>query len=358
MPAVRGEVVHMRLFDLGEEVDLARVERMRGAEPTRAPLVTHSPSPPTLRSPTPLEVSFPMQADGGQAIRVEMRLHGVGVLTVRARWAVEVAALAGLGGLAQSLRVGGRPFEEFADGLARELRVELGLAPPLPDGVAPERYLVYALHLAPAEVPELLQRERPTLAQLVADAPGETLVPERLASAWKHTLQYTPGDAAIFGWDHAVVLDGPGEYEDVLDVVELANLELLEFRSYDADLDRKLESSFVALDRLWARGGLFRSARTALAEISKLRVRFARLTDNLHDTGKLFGDWYTAQMHRRLHERFHLASWESAVASKMETLEDLFHLAQEEANHRRTLILEVMIVVLFVLDLAILVRVP
>ncbi|MHB1260563.1 MAG: hypothetical protein ACYC2H_02480 [Thermoplasmatota archaeon] len=355
---MRGEVIHMRLFDLGEEVDLEGVTRMHGAVPSRAPLVTHSPSPPTLRSPTPLEVVFAVAADRGQAVRVELRLHGVGVLAVRARWAVEAEAVGSLGELAQALRIGGQPFEAYAEGLAGELRGELGLPAPSADGVEPERYLVYALHLAPGDVPDLLQRERAALAQLVADAPGESLVPERLASAWKHTLQYTPGDAAIFGWDHAVVLDGPGEYEDILDVIELANLELLEFRSYDADLDRKLESSFVALDRLWARGGLFRSARTALAEISKLRVRFARLTDNLHDTGKLFGDWYTAQMHRHLHERFHLASWEKAVASKMETLEDLFHLAQEEANHRRTLILEVMVVVLFVLDLAILLRVP
>ena len=34
----------------------------------------------------------------------------------------------------------------------------------------------------------------------------------------------------------------------------------------------------------------------------------------------------------------------------------MFHLAQEEANHRRSLILEVMVVLLFVLDLLILLR--
>jgi hypothetical protein len=34
----------------------------------------------------------------------------------------------------------------------------------------------------------------------------------------------------------------------------------------------------------------------------------------------------------------------------------MFHLAQEESNHRRSLILEVLVVLLFVLDLIILVR--
>src|SRR4029077_10603846 len=46
-----------------------------------------------------------------------------------------------------------------------------------------------------------------------------------------------------------------------LDVMELANLELLEFRTYDAYLDDRLDEAFDALDRLWAPRGLFRSAR-------------------------------------------------------------------------------------------------
>jgi hypothetical protein len=200
----------------------------------------------------------------------------------------------------------------------------------------------------------ILGKDSVAIAQLTSDSIGQDLVPARLAAAHKHTMQYTPGDAVVLGWDHSVILDEPGQYEDILDVMELANLELLEFRTYDAHLDLKLDQSFRAIDRLWGRGGLFRSARSALRDISQLRVEFARLTDNLHDTGKIFGDWYTAQLHQRLHDRFHLTSWERAVASKMATLEDMFHLAQEETNHRRSLVLEVMIVLLFILDLVLL----
>ncbi|MEA3203573.1 MAG: hypothetical protein QOI63_1248, partial [Thermoplasmata archaeon] len=107
---------------------------------------------------------------------------------------------------------------------------------------------------------------------------------------------------------------------------------------------------------LWGRGGWLRSARSALQDISRVRAETTRLTDNLHDTGKIFGDWHTAQLHHRLQQRFHLASWERAVKAKMDALEDMFHLAQEESNHRRSLILEVLVVLLFVLDLIILVR--
>lgn len=348
----------MRLFDLGAEVDLPAVLSLLGKAPAPAPVEARSPVPPTSKFPQPMEVKL-QPGSGPSGCLAEVRLHAVGVVAVRLRWPCEAADIAGLAAVARSARFDGLDEASWSRALAERVKADLGpaLRDPYEVAVQDERYIAYCIHLPPAEVPAFLEREATPIAQLVSDSVGEDLVPARLAAAHKHTLQYTPGDAVVIGWDHAVILDEPGQYEDILDVMELANLELLEFRTYDAHLDSRLEQSFAAIDRLWASGGLFRSARSALRDISQLRVEFARLTDNLHDTGKVFGDWYTAQLHRRLHERFHLGSWERAVASKMDTLEDMFHLAQEETNHRRSLVLEVMIVLLFVLDLAVLFKV-
>ena len=350
-----GEIVHMRLFDLGAEVDLARVGPLLGKAPQPAPVEAQSAVPPTSKFPQPLEVRMvPDAAPRGSV--AEVRVHGIGVVVVRLRWPVQVAAMTDLAAASHAVTLEGLDVDAWARRLAERVKVDLGTAlrDPYEVAVQDERYVAYCVHARPDDVSALLQKESVAIAQLTSDSVGQDLVPARLAAAHKHAMQYTPGDAVVLGWDHAVILDEPGQYEDVLDVMELANLELLEFRTYDAHLDVRLEQSFSAIDRLWAPGGLFRSARSALRDISRLRVEFARLTDNLHDTGKIFGDWYTAQLHRRLHDRFHLASWERAVASKMATLEDMFHLAQEETNHRRTLVLEVMVVLLFVLDLVLL----
>lgn len=346
----------MRLFDAGASVDLAQVRSVLGRPVTRAPVQARSPLPAATQFAAPVEASFPLP-DGPAGAVMEVRVHALGVIAVRVRWPCDVPGLAGIAQAAEA-RFGGKGIDELAAKTAVDVRRDLGTAlhEPYEAGLQAERYVAYCIHAVPAEVPGLLERNAVAIAQLVSDSPGEDLVQARLAAAHKHTLQYTPGDAVVIGWDHGVILDEAGQYEDVLDVMELANLELLEFRTYDALLDAKLESSFATLDRLWGPGGLFRSARSALRDISRLRVDFARLTDNLHDTGKIFGDWYTAQLHRRLHERFHLASWERAVAAKMDTLEDMFHLAQEEANHRRSLTLEIMIVLLFLLDVFLLVR--
>lgn len=354
---VDGELVCLRLFDLGAEVDPARVSCIAGEQARPAPLEPKSPFPRSSAFPRPLEVVLPVP--GAPDARVEVRVHAVGVLAVRYRVPLHDARPPDLSGRLRDLRIGGETLDDAASALATRVRQDLAVAlqDPYDAPVGPEAYNVYCLHAAPEEVPALLHEHADAFAQLISDSAGEPLTPARRSAAAKHTLQYTPGDAVLVGWDHAAILDGAGEYEDILDVMELANVELLEFRTYDAYLDRRLEASFEALDRLWRPGGLFRSARSALQDISRLRVEFARLTDNLHDTGKVFGDWYMAQVHQRLHERFHLTSWERAVKTKMDTLEDMFHLAQEEANHRRSLVLEVAIVLLFVLDLVILLRV-
>ncbi|HJQ93367.1 MAG TPA: hypothetical protein VJ874_03665 [Candidatus Thermoplasmatota archaeon] len=355
---MHAEIVQMRLYDLGAEVDLGAVRRLHGRQPTPAPVIAQSSVPSSAKFPQPYEVSF--DAEGAPAgTRIELRVHRLGVLAVRIRWPCSIDSMVALADEPSRIRIEGLDPEAYSLQLFQQTRAELQphLCDPYAATVPEERYLVYCVLATPELVPKLLLNEARAIAQLISDSPRQELVPARIAAASKHTLQNTPGDAIVIGWEHAVILDEPGQYEDILDVMELANLELLEFRTYDSHLDLRLDASFDALDRLWAGGGLFRSARSALQDISRLRVEFARLTDSLHDTGKIFGDWYTAQLHRHLLERFHVASWERAVTAKMATLEDMFHLAQEEATHRRSLLLEGMIVLLFILDLVLLFQV-
>jgi hypothetical protein len=356
---MRVELVCMRLFDVGAEVDPARVHQLAGRPPQPAPLQSRSPLPRSTAFPSPLEVVLPWPDPGHPEGTVEVRLHPVGVLAIRFRLVVEAAGVEGLDDAARSLRVGGATLDEAAERLASQCRAEIAAAlmEPYEADVGPERYDVYCIQRTPDEVPRFLRDHAVPIARLVSGSAAQPLVAAREAAAAKHTLQYTPGDAVVIGWDHAVILDEAGEYEDILDVMELANAELLEFRTYDDYLDRRLRQSFDALDRLWRRGGIFRSARSRLQDISRLRVGFARLTDNLHDTGKIFGDWYIAQLHHRLHERFHVSSWERAVAAKMKTLEDLFHMAQEATHNRRAVALESAIVLLFVISVVIQLRI-
>jgi hypothetical protein len=356
--SVRVELVHMRLHDLGAEVDLRKVGTMLGLPAHHAPLVANSAAPPYSTFPQPKEVTFPWEQAPGLGATVEVRLHQVGAVTVRFRWHVEAETLAAIRALAAPPPGVDLSVDAAAADIVARVRQDLApaLHTPYVTQVAPERYLAYCIETQPGDAERMLAEERGWIAALVANEPRETHLPARMEASFRHLLQQDDGQAVIPGWDHAVIMARHGGYEDVLDVMELANLELLEFRTYDAYLDERLDQAVAAVDRLWARGGWLRSARTALQDISRVRAEITRLNDNLHDTGKIFGDWHTAQLHQRLQARFHLGSWERAIKAKMDALEDMFHLAQEEANHRRSLILEGLVILLFVLDLLILLR--
>lgn len=350
---MKGELVFLRLDDVGAELDLARVPTLVGKATERAPVAPRAQAPGHAALPHPQEVLLPPDPAWGAppGTRVEVRAHAVGCLVIRVRVPIEVAGLSELQAAAQALRFGGQTVRRRMEELSVRVREELRTAwvEPYLLHIEPETYLVHCVTDAPP--PDLQGPERGQVAALITGEPPGAMASETVDSALKHPLRYYRDDLVVIGWDHALLVGPAGSYEDTLDVLELANLELLELRTYDAVLDDRLDGAFLALDRLWARGGLWRSARRTLRDLSALRVDFARLTDNLHDTGKLFGDWYLAKLHAHLRDAFHLPHWERAVATKLATLNDMFQLAEGELNHRRSRTLEWMIVILFVLDL-------
>lgn len=361
---MRAEVVLMHLQDVGAELDVRQVSTLAGHPAQAAPVETQSRRPRHASFPAPVEARIAPPAAWGAApgTELEVRVHAIGCLALRLRFALTLPDGAGLAELqeaADAIRLDGEEPLVRLRRLGAEVAQSLRHAfiEPYEADVEPETYRVYVV---PPGTPSALviregskasPQDRAAVARLITGEDARPLGRATTESALRHVLQYYEDDAVVVGWDNALVVAAPGSYEDALDVMEMANLELLEFRTYDALLDRQLDSAFAALDRLWARGGIWRSARKTLRDLSALRVDLARLTDNLHDTGKVFGDWYLAKLHTHLRESFHLSDWERAVEAKVATLDGMFRLAEGETNQRRSMILEVMVVVLFVIDL-------
>ena len=88
----------------------------------------------------------------------------------------------------------------------------------------------------------------------------------------------------------------------------------------------------------------------------RLRIDLARMSDELSNITKFFGDWHLARIYQALASRFHLSDWHKTTDEKLKTLDDLYQLFAADRNNRYMLILEITIVLLFVIDLFILVR--
>src|SRR5213075_272923 len=162
-------------------------------------------------------------------------------------------------------------------------------------------------------------------------------------------LSYYEDDLVVMDWDAALLIDEARNFDETLYVMELANLQLAELEAYDRILDDSLDRAYRDLTYRH-----FRGRRSIMRELREIRIDMARLSDELSNITKFFGDWHLARIYENISARFHLADWHRTIDGKLKTLADLYQLLNHDQTNRWMLILEMTIVLLFVIDLVIL----
>jgi hypothetical protein len=151
------------------------------------------------------------------------------------------------------------------------------------------------------------------------------------------------------------VIDEPQYFDETLYVMELANMQLTELEAYDKLLDEVIDRSYRDLERRGRRSRLAGRGRfDALQRLREIRIDLARLSDELSNITKFFGDWHLARVYEHLADRFHLADWHRTIDEKLRTMDDLYGLHKQDQMNRWMLVLEFTIVLLFIIDLVVL----
>lgn len=168
-------------------------------------------------------------------------------------------------------------------------------------------------------------------------------------SCW---LSFGTDDVAIIDWNAALLFGD--DMEDVQAVLEFANVELLEMRALDQQLDGALDHAYNALSkRIGSRFRRAGSIETDLQQVAQLQVDSAILFERVTNTLKLIGDQYLARVYRLASERFHLAAWDAGIMRKLETLDSIYGKIADRAATRRMEVLEWIIIVLFAISIVI-----
>ncbi|MCL2329676.1 MAG: hypothetical protein FWC56_00055 [Phycisphaerae bacterium] len=196
----------------------------------------------------------------------------------------------------------------------------------------------------------LRTHRREVAALLTQEEDVAVLSQQEVEESTSRLLSYYKHDLVVMDWDAALIVADPRDVEETLYVMELANLQLSELEAYDRILDSAVERSYRDLEK---RGG--RSKRAILRDLREIRIDLARLSDELSNITKFFGDWHLARIYQILAKRFHLSDWTKTINSKLTMLDNLYSLHKLDQNNRLMLILEATIVLLFIIDLVILV---
>jgi hypothetical protein len=341
-PIRRGTCHSIFVYDIAFAIDLNEAER-RIASFTQRETIKHKRKAPRYfeYKPAPLRVT--------QEAGVELVVYDFGAVAV-----IYHQPLSGdfsrLLALSEELYENQRLLDESRGRVENLLKLIEPAVSKLNISSFVEDYVIFQVEEfeSPISISDLTSKHATEVAQVLR-AESRHLSADEVRDALCQHISYGNDDIVIVDWNAALVVDR--EAEDVLTVLEFANVELLEMRFLDQRLDEALGLAYERLNKRSRRWFQFRSNPSDLRDISQWQVDSAILFEGVNNVLKLLGDQYLARLSRLLAERFHLAEWDGSIFRKLKTLESIYEKISDQISTRRMEVLEWIIIVLFVISI-------
>jgi hypothetical protein len=216
-----------------------------------------------------------------------------------------------------------------------------------------EDYLVFSVApRGPTETADaFLASHGARLAQLLRGE-RDRLSAEEREEVLRHHLSYFANDLVIPTWNAAFVYDEETGTQGILEIIEFANSQLLEFRYYDQLLDAELSRIYAQLQRGgWRQNWIGRRYASAARQVHALFIDVNELTDKTENALKIAGDVYAARLFSLVSARLALEHWKASVREKLQTADDISRFAVEHTAMARGEFLEITIVALIVIEI-------
>jgi hypothetical protein len=348
-PAIRAGAFHAYfVYDVADTIDLERLVTVGGEGVARAPLqLRREASPGFIEFETqPIVARLPTTFGSGSA-RVKIFDYGVVSLRFTLPFAGAWEAYAALG---RQLRLDDQLPALAAAALDRVL-VEIASALDEPHAPIVEDYLVFAIDAfeTPADSNVLLTAHAGALASLVL-CEERQLMPAERAEALRVNFAYFDDDLTVIQWDTALVYDRREGAQATLDILEFANTQLAELRTYDLRLDAELDTIYALDPKRPTRRFGRRQAQDAADRLRYLIVDIAELTDRSSNALKIIGDAYYARLYRGAAARLGLKDWQKQIDSKLETVNEMYRFFTDQAQASRSEFLEIIVILLIAFE--------
>jgi hypothetical protein len=345
------------LYDVAEQIQLDRLREIIGAEPPRREPSFKHRAPDYVRfEPAPVvEYTGPITVSGGDQFDSRIKYFDYGVVCVE----LELPFTANWEDLTRlSSRLTSAPEIEartLALAQAQLNRVKSALVQPYDTWLSEDYYVIHITNAAadsgdPLSAAAMLQGHGEHIARIVRGESVALSESER-DEALTARISYYPNDLLVAGWVAALVYDAPASAAAIVDLLEYANSQLLEYRHYDELLTRVLKNAYemlehkgVPLMRHW------RMARQA-ERLNAMRLDIIELTERTDNAIKFLSDMYYARAYRMASSRVGVADYRNLVEQKLRIAGDLYQFMVNEFHQARGFVLEVMVVAILVIEL-------
>jgi hypothetical protein len=352
-----GAVHAFYLFDVAQGIDLPALRRLLGPGASPATLQDKSPRVSSVRYFTPPVVAeaagLGLRDVGGFQVRIKAYDYGVISLMLSRPFTGDWPDLVRLGQDLIESETLERQAAEACGRIAGEVRGALiGERPTY----LSEDYLAFVVHSLdrPMTADELVEARGADIAQLLRGE-RQRLGRQEREEVLRLRLSYLPDDLVVPAYNAAFVLDSEASSLAVLEILELVNAQLLEFRYHDELLEAELARTYASLQHpRWIHQYLGRRPAQATRRLHALFVDINELTDRMENAVKLVGDVYAARLFGMAAARLGLDAWKRNVEDKLRTLNDIYRFTVEQRGVSQGNLLEVVIVLILVLELALL----
>lgn len=198
-----------------------------------------------------------------------------------------------------------------------------------------EEYSVFTVFNYDGE-PEQFLAHSPVIASLLKSEKLE-LDPKEVKYTLDAQIKYAKNDLAIIDWDGAFLFDPSGDVEQEIELLTLANLQLLRHRILDRQLDQRL-GRMAKMVPTGKKAFAHKELREDLRGILRMRMLSISELQRLEREIKLIGDWYSARLYNLAAGKFRIDDWRKSIQSKVDSLEDVYSVVLENftvsAKHR------------------------
>lgn len=336
-------------FDVGLSIDLARCAQLI-SQPRESTRLQHKQKTPKYFDYTPLPLRITQHAGAFCFTENDFCTRQMVDVTLFDFGAISVCYRIDLKGDFTSLIALSEVLYENdllrKDALQRAAHIAQELRPAIQRPTINELYEDYVIfevesfkEFIPAS--SLIEQAGVPIGQILR-SDNQRFANQQIEEALSCRVSYTQEDVAVIDWGTAFLYGD--KMDDVRAVLEFANVELLEMRYQDTELDEALERSYRALNE-------GKALSTDLRSVAQMQVDSAMMYEGVNNALKLLGDQYLARVYSLISKRFHLEAWDNSILRKLETLNSIYSKISDQAAVRRSFIMEFIIVLLIAVEI-------
>ncbi len=349
--ALKGSVLALMLHDISEEIRLEPLRQILGARRVEPSFKHATPEYVRFEQPPVVEQVEPVVLSSGERLLPQIKYYEYGVISVLLEFSFE-CNWEGLVRLA-SRWVPSPELEQVALQIVRGRldKIAPAIVRQYKDWLDEDYYIFHLSEVAGhpqgidlarergAEIAQVLRGEQVALASAVND---DTL---------QSSVFYYPNDLVTVGWNAALVYDTPAGAQTAIQILEYANSQLLEFRHYDELLTRELAGVYAGLKE---RAGIVRrwKMRSEAMRLNGVTVEVTELVERADNAIKFVSDMYSARLYRLAAAKVGVPEYKNLVNEKLKTAENLYRFLIDEFHQSRGFVLEVMVVIILIIELA------